>query len=264
MRLFRRNRGTVFVTGATGFLGRHLLAVIDDDWQVVSPPHGALDITDRAAVAHEVESWEPSVVVHLAYRKDRRDVIVDGSRNVAMAAADAGARLVHLSTDVVFGGRDRPYTEADAPDPVSDYGRWKAEAEAEVTRLQPQSVLVRTSLLYGTDILSPAQEAVADGVWFTDELRCPVHATDVAQAIVALAQRPDVTGPLHVAGPDAVSRAELAVAFARQQRLDPALLRTGTLAASGLQRPATLVLDSSRAASLGITCRPLAEALSRT
>ena len=72
----------------------------------------------------------------------------------------------------------------------------------------PSAVLLRTSLLYGTDHLSVGQRDVADAVtgrstgsYFTDEYRCPAHAADVAAAILRLADLPDVAGPLHVAGP---------------------------------------------------------------
>jgi dTDP-4-dehydrorhamnose reductase len=208
------------------------------------------------------------VVVHLAYRRDDRRVIVDGSRNVAAAAASAGARLIHLSTDVVFAGRDTPYTEIDVPDATMEYGRWKAEAELEVHRAHPDAVMVRTSLLYGTHHLSPGQHAVAEALgggapmtYFTDEYRCPVHATDVAEAVLRLAELPEVDGPLHIAGPQALSRADLAAAFARHQGLDESQLVTSTLAENGLQRPARVVLDSSAAAHIGITCRSVEEAL---
>ena len=67
----------------------------------------------------------------------------------------------------------------------------------------------------------------------------------------------DISGPLHVAGPDALSRAEFAMRTARLLGLDPSLVRTATLEASGLVRPGRVVLDSSRAAELDIHCRPV-------
>ena len=78
----------------------------------------------------------PDVVIHTAYRQDgdlARQIVVDGSENVARAAAAVGARLIHLSTDVVFDGRKgAPYVEEDSPSPCTAYGRAKAEAEARV------------------------------------------------------------------------------------------------------------------------------------
>ena len=74
-------------------------------------------------------------------------VNVEGTRAVAAAAVAAGARLVHLSSDLVFPGTGtRPLTEDDEPRPVTPYGASKLEAE----RLcPPEALLVRTSLIYG-------------------------------------------------------------------------------------------------------------------
>ena len=99
--------------------------------------------------------------------------------------------------------------------------------------------------------------------FFSDEFRCPAHAADVAGAIVLLADRPDVTGVLHVAGPQALSRAELAQAFAEQMGYDPQRVPVTTLAESGLDRPGKVLLDSSAAAALGVRCRSVEETLGR-
>jgi dTDP-4-dehydrorhamnose reductase len=205
----------------------------------------------------------PLAVAHLAYRRDERDTIVDGSANVARAAAALGARLVHVSTDVVFGGRDEPYTEHDRPDPSIDYGRHKLAAEEAVAALAGEAVIVRPSLLLATlPDRSPAQQLVVDAVegradlaFFEDEIRCPARASDVAAAVLALGTMPEVHGVLHVAGPRATSRAELARAIAVELGLDPARVLTSTITASGAHRPARVVLDSSRAAALGLAPR---------
>ncbi len=265
-----RRKRLMLVTGGSGFLGQHLaIASEADEWELLAPPSTVLDIRQRERVIDEIVSWKPTAVVHLAYRKEDRRSIVDGSRNVADAAARCGARLVHLSTDVVFPGRPQPYKESDEPFPTTEYGRLKFEAETAVTAACPTAVLVRTSLLYGTDQLATIQHDVERAIagqssmtFFTDEYRCPAHAIDVAAAVSSMAGRPEITGPLHVAGPDAVSRAELAVAFARWMGLNPARLRTSTLEESGVTRPAHVVLNSSLAASFGVRCRGIAEGLS--
>jgi dTDP-4-dehydrorhamnose reductase len=267
-----RRKHLMLVTGASGFLGRHLVGSdATRDWEVVAPSSRMLDITRAELVATTIREWKPTAVVHLAYRRDDPRVIVQGSANVARAAAAAGAHLVHLSTDVVFGGRPRPYTEADTPDPVTDYGRWKADAEAQVTAAHPGAALVRTSLIYGTEHLAPVQRDVESALgghgsmsFFTDEIRCPVHASDLARAVSLLADRRDLGGPLHVAGPEAIDRASLARLVARWLGADAvriAGLRTSTVAESGLVRPACVVLDTSLATSLGLACRPVSEVL---
>lgn len=268
---WRRDGRLMFVTGGSGFVGRHLVARASEaDWQVVAPPSTSLDIVRGDSVTAEIANWKPTTVVHLAYRKGDRLNIVQGSRNVARAAAAVGAHLVHLSTDVVFGGRPEPYTEWDPPSPIEDYGRDKTDAEAAVAAVHPTAVLVRTSLVYGTHHLAVPQLDVQRVLarqssmrFFTDEVRCPVHGDDLADAVIALACRRDVTGPLHVAGPEPVSRATLARSIARWLGAGPEAeaLPTGSLAELGLNRPGNLVLDVSRAAGLGITCRPVSHVL---
>jgi dTDP-4-dehydrorhamnose reductase len=262
-------RRLMFVTGSSGFLGRHLVGTAaSSKWEIIAPPSSQLDVCHAESVLEEVRVWKPSAVVHLAYRRDDPRAIVIASANVAAAAAAVGARLVHVSTDVVFGGRPRPYVESDLPTPVTDYGHWKAGAEAEVTEACPSAVIVRPSLIYGTQQLAQVQLDVRDAAtgrssmaFFADEVRCPVHALDLARAIAVLAERRDVTGPLHVTGPEPIDRVSLARLIARWMGHDPAVLRTSTIAESGLVRPARVVLDVSQAESLGIRCRPVTEVL---
>ena len=98
--------------------------------------------------------------------------------------------------------------------------------------------------------------------FFSDEVRCPVHAADMAAAIVRIAADRSIAGPLHVAGPEPVSRVDYATALAHHAGLGHISLPTTTIAESGMTRPANVVLDSSLAASIGIECRSLREALS--
>jgi dTDP-4-dehydrorhamnose reductase len=182
-------------------------------------------------------------VIHTAYRQEDASVNVEGSENVARAAAAVDARLVHLSTDVVFDGRKgEPYVEDDPLSPVTDYGRAKAEAEARVARVHPQALIVRTSLIYGG--VEPSKHELAAHnpalTFFTNEIRNPVQVGDLANALLELAVL-DVSGPLHLAGADAVSRA----AFAE--------LVTGSAVAGAAApdaRPLDCSLDSSRAQAL--------------
>jgi dTDP-4-dehydrorhamnose reductase len=187
---------------------------------------------------------------------------VDASEHVAEAAAAVGARLVHVSSDALFAGQTAPYTEFDPPSPVHDYGDDKADAEAAVARIDPSAVIVRTSLIYGTDQLSGHELAVRDALsgtsdmkFFTDEYRSPVLAGDLASALVDLTRMTEITGVLHLGGPDALSRAELARMTADRHGWDPGGLRFSTIEASGLARPARVVLDSSMARSMGLGVR---------
>ncbi len=120
------------MTGATGFLGSEVVALIP-----AATARGWRCATRRAVLAL-FRGTRPDVVIHTAYRQDgdgASEVVVDGSANVARAAAAVGARLIHLSTDVVFDGRKgAPYVEDDARSPCTAYGRAKAAAEGRVAR----------------------------------------------------------------------------------------------------------------------------------
>lgn len=246
---------TLFLTGGSGLLGRAVQRVAGDRWHVVAPSHTALDVGDEAAVRALALEVRPDAVVHCAYVQHgpaMRPTIVDGSTAVARAAADAGARLVHLSTDVVFGGRPEPYVENDPRDPVHDYGRAKRDAEDRVVDACPGAVLVRTSLLFA-GASSPPVKMVLDGVggataFFTDEVRSYVHVDDVALAVVQLCAA-DVAGPLHVAGPEPWSRYDFARAVCRTYGLPESSVRAGLAAELAPNRPRHVVLDSTRAAS---------------
>jgi dTDP-4-dehydrorhamnose reductase len=199
------------VTGASGFLGRELVRLA---------PHAGrerFEIRDERAARAVLERRRPDVVIHTAYRQEGPDaweITVDGAQNVAAAAQGVGARLIHLSTDVVFDGRKgAPYVEDDAPTPASEYGRAKAESEARVFAAHPEALVVRTSLLVGGpghEQSKHEQAALAPEVTFyEDEIRCPTQVGDLASALLELAAL-HVTGFIHVAGADALSRAELA------------------------------------------------------
>ena len=260
----------ILVTGGNGHLGRHLLRRIGADAEVFTPTHDDLDICRPDVVSAAMGDIRPDAVIHLAYRQTDWATNADGTANVPRAAAAAGARLVHMSTDVVFGDRGTPWVEGEIPCPMHEYGRSKVAAE-DVVSAVPGAVVVRTSLLYGDHDRARIQHDVADAVagrsqmrFFTDELRCPIHAADVAAALAQLVgDLRDVTGPLHVAGPEVLSRAELATCFARHLGLDDQAVPLASATELGLaaSRPLRVMLDSSVANSLGIATRPIGDSL---
>ena len=210
--------GRLLVTGATGYLGRAVVtAATTAGWDVIGVASADADLRQRSAVDHLVRDIAPDVIVHTAYVRDgdaARSVIVDGSAHLANAAIVTGARLLHISTDVVFDGRaGRPYREQDVPTPITEYGRAKAAAEHLVRTIAPHALVVRTSLLYGGPggPTSPHEEAAHDPdlTFYADEVRCPIQVEDLAAALVELSSS-EHTDVLHVAGPEAVSRRQFA------------------------------------------------------
>jgi dTDP-4-dehydrorhamnose reductase len=265
----RRRSRVLYVTGGSGFLGRHVTSGPEaDNWSIVAASSAMLDVRNRDSVFDAFSEWKPTAVIHTAYRRDDRRSIVFASQNVAEAAQRCDARLIHVSTDVVFGGRDEPYTERDTPSPIHEYGRSKADAELAVMAACPGALVVRPSLLCGRDELAAHESVVIDALegrsavrFFTDEFRCPALVDDVAAALTQLADEPEVEGILHLGGPATMRRAELAAFVARRNGYDPDGLPLATVADSGLVRHANVLLDSSKARSMGFAMRGPADVM---
>lgn len=264
----------LLVTGGTGYLGAAIVRLAHDAGyavtatRVASPPADprarwqTLDLRDGAAVDTLLDTIRPELVVHTAYVQDGPDlekITVAGAAAVARAARRVGARLIHLSSDVIFDGtRAGGYTETDQPAPINAYGVAKASAEEMVRGAHPAASIVRTSLIYGGSRthMSRHEQFVLDSLdpessvaFFADELRSPVQIDDLAAAIVELLATPH-SGVLNLAGADTVSRFEFAQRIARLHGRDPELLRSGTIAGSGLRRPRNCALDIGVASAL--------------
>jgi len=266
----------LLITGASGYLGGELMrrAPRAAGTYLTAELPGAvhLDVRDAGAVAGVFAELRPEVVIHTAYSErgaEAEAINVAGSRNVARAAADGGARLVHVSTDLVFDGRlGRAYTEDDEPNPILDYGRQKLAAEEAVSAELPQTLVVRTSLIYGGGEPSRHELAVLDAAdgrsamrFFSDELRSPVQVGDLAAALLELAST-DAAGLLHVAGADDVSRLEFARLVAASAGREPDRLEGALAAEFTPPRPLDCRLDSSRArARVSVRLRGVREVL---
>ncbi|CAA9532969.1 MAG: dTDP-4-dehydrorhamnose reductase [uncultured Thermoleophilia bacterium] len=267
----------LLITGGSGYLGAELVrqaAAAGHDVRATyhrrpldDPGAVRLDVRDPTAVDAVLDELRPDVVIHTAYVLDgpeARAVTTDGAVHVARAAARVGAALAHLSTDLVFpGDRDEPWTEADALRPVLAYGEAKADAERLVGAAHPAALVVRTSLLYGGPgsaagagsherLILDVAEGRRDWRFFEDELRSPAGVADVAAAVLEALGR-GLSGPLHLAGSDTVSRLDFARLVARAWGADPAGLQ-GTPALPG--RPRNTALATIRGSELPGTPLP--------
>ncbi|MGB6106038.1 MAG: dTDP-4-dehydrorhamnose reductase, partial [Pusillimonas sp.] len=164
------------------------------------------DIADPRAVSRRVADDSPDWIINTAAYTavDRAEgeaaqasaVNELGATHLAQAARDAGARLLHLSTDYVFdGGLNRPYTEQDAAGPLNEYGRGKLRGEHAVLRIAPQSLVLRTSGVYseyGHNFVKTMLRLAAGGQPLrvvADQFACPTYAGDLANAIIGLIER---------------------------------------------------------------------------
>ena len=263
----------LLVTGGSGYLGSEIIhkATEGMPWQVFATYYSQhpgsldaewyqLDIQNGDDVNRIVEAICPTIIIHTAYRQREPyvwSISSQGAETVAQIAGKIGARFIHMSTDALFDGESTvAYTEADRPNPITPYGEAKAAAERLVASAYPASVIVRTSLIYGGKTPSAHEKLILDALdgrcditFFTDEIRCPVHVSDLAEALLELATM-DRSGILHVAGRDAVSRYEFACLVAKSQHRSVDVLQSGLSAESGMNRPRNCVLDCTKAQKL--------------
>lgn len=157
----------ILVTGCNGQLGRAIrkeyageaVEFINTDVVAVEGVV-SLDITDVDAVLRLVRETKPDVIINCAAHtnvdkcEEQWDLAYQinalGARNLSIGAREVDAKMIHVSTDYVFEGNGtRPYTEFDAPNPVSAYGKTKLEGEKFVKEFAPKHFILRTAWLYG-------------------------------------------------------------------------------------------------------------------
>jgi len=204
------------VTGAAGMLGRDMTALLAARGaQFTALTRTELDLTDDTAVTAAIAAARPDVVVNCAawtavdaaeeHEEEALAINGHGAANLAAACAEAGALLVHPSTDYVFDGHaSAPYAE-DAPTaPAGAYGRTKLAGELAVRAALPDgSYLVRTAWLYGAHgknfvktMLRLARNGTAPGV-VADQVGQPTWTADVAAQICALMDASAPAGVYH-------------------------------------------------------------------
>ena len=150
----------IIITGARGLVGQHLARHFHQAHDVLALSHAELDIADREAVRRLVDRERPELIVNCAVigvddcERDpaRADAVnVEGPHNLAAAATETGAELLHYSTNYVFDGRSETfYTISDEALPLNIYGQTKLAGEQAVQAACPRSYIVRTSWVFGT------------------------------------------------------------------------------------------------------------------
>ncbi len=278
---------TLLVTGASGFLGWNLCQLAAHRWQVYgtyqsrSPaiPQTTLlpvNLTDRAALTELFQQVQPDAVVHLAAQANANRCETDPDTayqiNVLTAwaiadlCADRAIPLAFTSTDLVFDGKNAPYTERDPVSPLSRYGEQKVLAETGILDRYPKAAICRMPLLFGaahptaSSFLQGFAHSLRTGQdlrLFTDEFRTPASGTTAAKGLLLALET--VEGLIHLGGAERVSRYEFG-----QLMVETLDLPGATLSACqqsdvpmAAARPADVSLDSTKAFALGYAPRSL-------
>ena len=222
----------VLITGGNGMLGRTLRAEAFASDEVVVADLPAWDITRDGDFLERTLAVKPDVIVHCAAmtkvddceqnREAAFKVNEEGTRNVALAAKAAGARLIALSTDYVFSGEPPAtpwaWSETDIPRPRTVYGASKFAGEQMIEMIHPDnSVILRIAWLYGAGGPSFIHTMARLGLQAGEPLRVvndqignPTSASAVAGVIRFLLTRPDVSGIVHGTCENACSWFDLA------------------------------------------------------
>jgi dTDP-4-dehydrorhamnose reductase len=271
----------IFVTGCKGQLGKALFrALASHELSGCDLPE--MDITERPAIESAIKDLAPNVVIHAAAwtdvdgcaREPDRAYRVNGlgAQNVALACAEAGAAMVHISTNEMFDGTaSEPYREWDNPNPINAYARSKAAGEWFVRHLLTRFYIARTAWLYapgGRNFSNPrrivelADERGSLKV-VSDEVGNPTNAQDLAAAIAALIET-GAYGVYHLVNSGHCSRYEfvrqvLRVSGRESIPVEPISLDDFERASTP---PRFAPLANTAAAALGITLRPWQEAMS--
>ncbi|OJY69526.1 MAG: dTDP-4-dehydrorhamnose reductase [Sphingobium sp. 66-54] len=263
----------VLLTGASGQLGRALQATAPAGAALTALDRAALDIGDAVAVTARVRKVAPDLVINAAAYTavDKAESDAEAARRVnaeapghlAAAAAKAGARFIHISTDFVFDGASgTPYRPAHPTAPLGVYGATKLAGERAVQGAHPGALIVRTAWVYGdtghnfvrTMLRLMAEREEVRVV--ADQIGTPTYAAGLARALWAL-DAAGATGVHHWTDSGAASWYDFAVAI-QEEALTLGLLARAVpivpIATSDYptpaRRPAYSVLDKSAAIAL--------------
>ena len=272
----------ILITGASGFLGYHLLrSSFAKGFEVyglynsgtISFEHSTnlqLDLRNYIDMGNVIDDIEPDIVIHTAALTDANlcqtnkelshELNVEVTRNLAGICCDYQVPFVFTSTDLVFDGTKGNYTEDDQANPLMIYGEHKLLAEQEVVRVYPAALIVRCPLMFGSleasskNYFSNFIKALREGKrnkLFYDEYRSVCGAKSIAEGILHICE--EASGVIHLAGLERVSRFDFGVAIAYAFGLDKSLLESCSQKdiQMAAPRPADVSLNIQKAISYG-------------
>jgi dTDP-4-dehydrorhamnose reductase len=271
----------LLLTGASGFLGYHLLRVFASEWEIYGITHSKsfelswatainCDITNYIELGNYFDDIEPDAVIHTAAIADANfcqnnrelsySVNVDASKNLAGICCDFQIPFAFTSTDLVFDGKKGMYGEEDEKNPVSVYGEQKAIAEDEVLKIYAEATVFRLPLMFGYPEASAGNymhkfiaqlKAGETATLFNDEYRSAGGAKSISEGILKLLGK--TPGVVNLAGPERLSRSDFGKKVVKAFNLNPALVKECSQSdiKNMAPRPADVSLDIKKAVHLG-------------
>ena len=240
----------VLVTGAAGFLGTKVMKLLKEDFDLIGTDkdgrRGSLkmDITDMEEISSVMNRTKPDVVLHLAGITDvdrceadkrlAKKINAEGTKNIIKACEEIDAKIIYASTDFIFDGEKGDYKEDDKPNPLSYYAETKLEAENLVRKSDLRYLIIRPEVLYGYNG-DGSERSFSNWVYVSlkdkkeirvvdDHFNTPTLVDDIAEAIKILIKK-NREGIYHVAGPDRLSRYDMAVKIADAFGFDKNLIK---------------------------------------
>lgn len=268
----------ILVIGASGFLGRHLLALrCQQETTGTFFAHGKqgllfLDLKNRESINRVVNTTKPDVVIYAAGLTDvdkceieKEHARILNTEAIGYIASFPKLRVIYFSTDYVFNGESEGNRETDDPKPINFYGESKLAGERVVLARNPRNVVIRVSGLYDShgskrrpDVFegNESQMLNYDDMAFSN----PVHIKDVVEAARKVISS-ETSGIFHVGGPDVISRYEFQqTLFLHAPGQCPATATAGRNSGRAL-RPKNSSLFCHRLTSLGWSASSIAKAV---
>ena len=288
----------ILVTGANGLLGQKLVDRLSGRpaVEVIATGRGGnrnpnsegyayaeIDAVVQSEVDDVMGLYSPDVVVHAAamtnvdqceLKPDECwELNVKATENIVRACEKVGAKIVHVSTDFIFDGKEGPYSEKATPNPLSHYGRSKWAAEQIVMGAQVPWAIARTMLVYGvvadmsrSNIVLWAKKALESGQQIKvvdDQFRSPTLVEDLADGIIHIIMK-GRTGVYNLSGPEQMSILDMVKQVADFWKLDAGLITpvdSGSLNQPAARPPKTGFIILKAQTELGYRPRTVREGL---
>jgi dTDP-4-dehydrorhamnose reductase len=250
-----KSKETILITGCHGFVGQHVVRLFVEESLFAGMEkeprirgYHTMDVTQRAAVRDVIGLAKPNVIVNCAgfvkvddaetQREAAWRTNVTALEHLSEIARKVDARIVHISSDLVFDGLRSPYTELDTPHPINYYGRTKLASENVLRTCGIEYTIFRTSSIYGATDHANANyalsviaslEAGKPVMAATDLISAPTLVDDLALAIVRATERRRL-GLYHAGGPEMITRFEFANRIAEMFGLNASMILPTTVA----------------------------------